>query len=100
MPTGTVKWFSDARGYGFIAPDEAGPELFVHYTGIADHGFKTLVEGARVEFEVREGRKGPEAFNVAAIGGAERPPRRPDERPRAKRRLPLPGRPSRSGRSS
>ncbi|HUP33224.1 MAG TPA: cold shock domain-containing protein [Gaiellaceae bacterium] len=64
MPRGTVKWFSEEKGYGFITPDEAGPDLFVHYTGIADSGYRTLAEGARVEFEVREGRKDMEAFNV------------------------------------
>jgi CspA family cold shock protein len=65
MSTGTVKWFSDARGYGFIAPDEGGPDLFVRFTGILGD-FRTLAEGERVEFEVREGRDGPEAHAVVA----------------------------------
>ena len=67
MATGTVKWFNDGKGYGFITPDEGGPELFVHYTGIADGGFRSLPEGSRVEFEVRPGRKGMEAFNVVVL---------------------------------
>jgi CspA family cold shock protein len=68
MATGTVKWFNDAKGYGFIAPDEGGKDVFVHHTGIAGNGFKTLAEGAKVEFEVREGAKGPEASNVVLAG--------------------------------
>ena len=74
MATGTVKWFNDRKGFGFITPDEAGrPDLFVHYSGIAGSGFRTLEEGARVEFEVREGRKGLEAFNVTPMVAGERP---------------------------
>jgi len=80
MPTGTVKWFSDAKGYGFIAQDGGGPDVFVHYTGIAEEGFRTLPEGAKVEFDVREDRKGLEAFNVVMIGRPSRP------RPAARRR--------------
>ena len=68
MATGTVKWFNDAKGYGFIAPEGGGKDVFVHHSGIAGNGFKTLVEGARVEFEQREGTKGPEAINVQPIG--------------------------------
>ena len=64
MATGTVKWFNDAKGYGFIAPEEGGKDVFVHHTNIAGQGFKSLTEGAKVEFEVREGAKGPEAANV------------------------------------
>ena len=67
MATGTVKWFNDAKGYGFIAPDEGGKDLFVHFSNIAGDGFKTLVENAKVEYEAREGTKGPEATNVVAI---------------------------------
>lgn len=75
MATGTVKWFSDEKGYGFIAQD-GGPDAFVHYTGIADGGFRTLPEGARVKFEVRPGRKGGlEAFDVIVIGQPEQPRR-------------------------
>jgi CspA family cold shock protein len=64
MASGTVKWFNDSKGYGFITPDEGSKDLFVHHSGIAGDGFKTLAEGARVEFEAREGAKGPEATNV------------------------------------
>lgn len=74
MPTGIVKWFDSGKGYGFIAQDGGGPDLFVHYTGIADGGFRTLNEGDKVEFEVREGRKGLEAFNVVQVA---RPSTRP-----------------------
>ncbi len=64
MASGTVKWFNDAKGYGFITPDEGGKDLFVHHSNIAGNGFRTLAEGASVEFERREGAKGPEAINV------------------------------------
>ncbi len=67
MATGTVKWFNETKGYGFIAPDEGGKDVFVHHTGIAGEGFKTLTEGAKVEFEVREGTKGPEAADVRQV---------------------------------
>jgi CspA family cold shock protein len=69
MATGTVKWFNDAKGYGFIAPDEGSKDLFVHFSNIAGEGFKTLSEGARVEYEAREGTKGPEATDVSPIEG-------------------------------
>jgi CspA family cold shock protein len=67
MATGTVKWFNDAKGYGFIAPDEGSKDLFVHHSSIVGSGYKSLAEGARVEFESREGSKGPEAANVAVL---------------------------------
>jgi CspA family cold shock protein len=69
MATGTVKWFNDAKGYGFITPDAGGKDVFVHHTGIVGSGFKSLAEGARVEFEQAEGAKGPEARNVTLIQG-------------------------------
>jgi CspA family cold shock protein len=62
---GTVKWFNEAKGYGFLAR-ENGPDVFVHYSGIQGNGFKTLREGQRVEFEVGLGPKGPQALNVVA----------------------------------
>jgi CspA family cold shock protein len=64
-----VKWFNDAKGYGFIAPDEGTKDLFVHFSNIAGEGFKSLSEGSRVEYEAREGTKGPEATNVIPIEG-------------------------------
>jgi CspA family cold shock protein len=67
MATGTVKWFSDEKGYGFITPDDGGKDLFVHHTAIQGNGFKTLAEGAKVSFETEEGRKGPAAANVQLI---------------------------------
>jgi cold shock protein len=67
MSTGTVKWFNDAKGYGFIAPDDGSKDLFVHHSSIAGDGFKSLAEGAKVEFESREGQKGPEATNVVTV---------------------------------
>jgi CspA family cold shock protein len=67
MANGTVKWFNDSKGYGFIAPEEGGKDLFVHHSNIAGDGFKSLTEGARVEYEAREGTKGPEATNVVKL---------------------------------
>jgi CspA family cold shock protein len=65
MPEGTVKWFNDEKGYGFISPDEGGEDLFVHYTGIAGNGFKTLDEGEKVTYEVAQGRRGMQAQNAS-----------------------------------
>jgi CspA family cold shock protein len=62
---GTVKWFNEAKGFGFLAR-ENGPDVFVHYSAIQGNGFKTLREGQRVEFEVGQGPKGPQALNVVA----------------------------------
>jgi CspA family cold shock protein len=67
MATGTVKWFNEAKGYGFIQPEDGGKDLFVHFSQISGEGFKTLVEGAKVEFESRQGEKGPEATNVVQV---------------------------------
>ena len=69
MANGTVKWFNDAKGYGFITPEDGGKDLFVHHSNIAGEGFKSLAENDKVEFESREGEKGPEATNVTVVGG-------------------------------
>jgi CspA family cold shock protein len=70
MATGTVKWFSDAKGYGFVTPADGGKDVFVHHSNIAGSGFKTLPEGAKVEFEPAQGDKGPEARNVTLAASA------------------------------
>ena len=70
MATGTVKWFNDAKGYGFITPDGGSKDVFVHHSSIVADGYKSLAEGAKVEFETQEGQKGPEATNVRAVAGS------------------------------
>ncbi len=72
MPQGTVKWFNEEKGYGFITPDDGGEDLFVHHTGIAGSGFKSLEEGESVSYEVAQGRKGMQAVNVSK-GSTDRP---------------------------
>jgi len=67
MPTGTVKWFSDEKGFGFITPDEGSKDLFVHHTSIEADGYRSLAEGSRVEYESEQGDKGPKAINVRSI---------------------------------
>ncbi len=64
--TGTVKWFNESKGFGFISP-ESGPDLFVHFSAINSNGFKTLMEGQRVQFVATQGKKGPQAENVSVI---------------------------------
>ncbi|MBP5164284.1 MAG: cold-shock protein [Lachnospiraceae bacterium] len=66
MKTGTVKWFSSQKGYGFIS-DEEGNDIFVHFSGIVADGFKTLSDGAKVQYEVSQSERGPQAVNVSVI---------------------------------
>ena len=68
MATGTVKWFNNEKGYGFIQPEDGSKDVFVHFSNIAGSGYKSLEEGAKVEFELAEGQKGPEARNVEIVG--------------------------------
>jgi cold shock protein len=67
MAQGTVKWFSDDKGYGFITPEEGGEDLFVHFNGIAGDGYKSLEEGEKVTYEATQGRKGMQADNVSRV---------------------------------
>jgi CspA family cold shock protein len=64
MATGTVKWFNDAKGFGFVTPEDGGKDLFAHFSAIQGSGFKTLKEGQRVSFDVVPGPKGPQASNI------------------------------------
>ena len=66
MATGTVKWFNDAKGFGFISPEDGSEELFAHFSAIQGQGFKSLVEGQRVSFDVTSGPKGKQASNIQA----------------------------------
>lgn len=69
MPTGTVKWFNDAKGFGFVAPDDGGDDLFAHFSSInmSGRGFKTLKEGQKISFEVTQGAKGKQASNIQPL---------------------------------
>ncbi len=67
MATGTVKWFNDSKGFGFIAPDDGGEDLFAHYSAINMNGFKTLKEGQKVSYEVTQGAKGKQAANIRDV---------------------------------
>lgn len=65
--TGTVKWFNEVKGFGFIAQENGGKDVFVHYRAIASDGYRSLAEGQKVEFNVEEGQKGPQAANVSVL---------------------------------
>ena len=67
MAQGTVKWFNAEKGFGFIAPDENGPDIFVHFSAISGTGYRSLEENQRVEFDVEQGKKGPQAANLRAL---------------------------------
>jgi CspA family cold shock protein len=67
MATGTVKWFNDSKGFGFITPDDGGKDLFAHHTEIQMDGYKSLKEGQKVEFEATQGAKGPAATRIRAV---------------------------------
>jgi CspA family cold shock protein len=67
MPTGTVKWFSSDKGFGFITPDDGTKDLFVHHSGISADGYRSLDEGAKVSFDTEAGDKGPKAVNVKVV---------------------------------
>ncbi len=73
MPSGTVKWFNDAKGFGFIQPDDGGPDAFAHFSAIQMDGYKSLKEGSRVDFELSQGPKGLMALNIRAAGALASP---------------------------
>ena len=83
MPRGTVKWFDNKKGYGFIAPQDGSKDVFVHYSAVGGDGFKTLNQGDEVEFEVASGPKGDQATKVVRVGGGSAAPSRESGRGRS-----------------
>jgi CspA family cold shock protein len=79
--TGSVKWFSRVKGYGFIAPDDQEKEIFVHFSGIDAEGYRNLEQGQRVTFEVEETPKGPQAVHVTIVASDAEAPAQPEEKP-------------------
>jgi len=67
MPTGTVKWFNSEKGFGFIAPDDGSADVFAHFSAIAGSGYRNLDEGQKVEYDLEQGQKGPQAANIRAL---------------------------------
>jgi CspA family cold shock protein len=67
MATGTVKWFNAEKGFGFIAPDDGGPDVFAHFSAISGGGYRSLEENQKVEFEITQGQKGPQAENIRPL---------------------------------
>jgi cold shock protein len=77
MTQGTVKWFNAEKGFGFITPDDGGADVFAHFSAIATSGYRTLDENQRVEFEIAQGQKGPQAENIRPVGSTFLKPRPP-----------------------
>jgi cold shock protein len=85
MPTGVVKWFNESKGFGFLTPDDGGQDLFAHFSDIQGRGFRTLREGQKVEYTIKDGPKGPQAAEIRSLDpeppAGDRPPRESSDRP-------------------
>jgi CspA family cold shock protein len=91
LPTGTVKWFNDDKGYGFVSADDGSKDVFVHHSAIGGEGFKSLAEGAKVEYEVEQGPKGPQGWGVSRSAATRLAPQRERSRPPQSHRVAIPG---------